>query len=47
MDQVYFNLGNEYRKAGNFEKAKEVYEEGLKYFPDSETIRKQYEAMQK
>jgi tetratricopeptide (TPR) repeat protein len=47
MKEVFHSLGNQYRKAGNFEKAKEVYEEGLKYFPDSERIRKQYDAMQK
>lgn len=45
MKDVYFNLGNEYRKAGNLQKAKEAYRQGLGVFPDSKEIRTALEAM--
>jgi len=47
MEEAYFNLGNEYRKMGNIDKAKEVFKEGLRVFPDSERMTGQMEAMPK
>jgi len=47
MEEVYFNLGNEYLKIGNVEKARASYRNGIRYFPDSERIRGALEAMEK
>jgi len=45
MPQVWFNLGDQYRKAGNFDKAKDAFRRGLAVFPESEMIRKALETM--
>ena len=45
MKDVYFALGNEYRKAGNMEKAREAYRQGLGVFPDAKQILTALEAI--
>jgi tetratricopeptide (TPR) repeat protein len=45
MRMVYLNLGNEYLKMGNRDKAKAAYREGLATFPHSKEIRAALEAM--
>jgi tetratricopeptide (TPR) repeat protein len=45
LDQVYTNLGIQYRKIGNKEKSREALQEGLLLFPDSEAIREQLKAL--
>ena len=45
MEEVYYNLGKEYAKLGNFEKARECYREGLRVFPDSKTMQGELGAM--
>jgi Tfp pilus assembly protein PilF len=45
MEQVYQSLGTEYLKAGNAEKAKASFENGLRTFPESKVLREQLDAM--
>ena len=45
LDQVYTNLGIQYRKLGNREKSREALEEGLLLFPDSKEIKEQLKAL--
>ena len=45
MRMVYLNLGNEYLKMNNREKAKAAYTEGLATFPDSKEIKAALEVM--
>ncbi len=45
LDQVYTNLGIQYRKTGNTAKSREALEEGLRIFPDSKGIQEQLKAL--
>ena len=45
--QVYFRLGTLYKDAGNAEKARSVWAEGLKLFPDNEELKDTLEASTK
>jgi len=45
--QTYFRLGTLYKDAGNAEKAHEIWERGLKLFPDSELLKDQLEVSTK
>ena len=47
MEEVYISLGSEYRKAGNFGKAAEVYKEGFATFPNSERLKAQIDTIGK
>jgi len=45
--QVYFRLGTLYKDAGNAEKARSLWAEGLKLFPDNEELKDTLEASTK
>jgi tetratricopeptide (TPR) repeat protein len=45
--QVYFRLGTLYKDAGNAEKARSIWAEGLKLFPDNEELKGTLEASTK
>jgi len=45
LEGVYTNLGIQYRKAGDLEKAREALEEGLRVFPESREIKVQLKAL--
>jgi len=46
MELVYQNLGREYLKVGNREKARAAFEQGLQTFPDSKALKDQLRAME-
>ncbi|MHC4819984.1 MAG: tetratricopeptide repeat protein [Planctomycetota bacterium] len=45
--QVYFRLGTLYKDAGNAEKARSLWAEGLKLFPDNQELKDTLEASTK
>jgi len=45
--QTYFRLGTLYKDAGNAEKAREIWDQGLKLFPDNEVLKGTLEASTK
>ncbi len=44
---TYFRLGTLYKDAGNVEKARELWAEGLRLFPDNEELKGTIEASTK